>query len=188
MMYPPVVVQGRNIKPVSGRVLVNTNSVFVEYLNKSKTQSLSLYTVNNLGAGKLYSFMIEIDGFLTFDPDCYVNISEEFNPFQQLYFDPLAAGQVMRASSPAFIPYVQSTSYSGSRFGPLAPGTSTPMVNYAQITVCVEFAVFTTYVFRSPTLLTPNQMSTLVTANWPANSLFKGGAGYPPFILEDKAF
>jgi hypothetical protein len=188
MMYPPVVVKGRTIKPVSGRVLVNTNSVLVEYLNKSKTQTLSLYTVNNLGAGKLYSFMIEIDGFLTFDPECYVNISEEFNPFQQLYFDPLAAGQVMRASSPAFIPYVQTTSFSGSRFGPIAPGTSATMVNYALINVCVEFGVFTTYVFRYPTLLTPNQMSTMVTAIWPAGSLFKGGTGYPPFILEDKAY
>lgn len=84
-----------------GRVIVFTTSRYVEFVENSLKFSYPLYFNDSYGPGFGLSFMVELNGFLTFDPNSFVKISPELNPFRLAYYDPTAFSVVQVADPPS---------------------------------------------------------------------------------------
>lgn len=105
-MFNELNVDNRLRYPVRGRVIVFTNSTSVEFLDNGLKRSFPLFSsAKAYPAGYGICFMVELDGYLTFDSKSHVRISNEFKPFEAVYFDPSAV-QVVRPSDTSISPYV----------------------------------------------------------------------------------
>jgi hypothetical protein len=95
---------------VRGRVIVFTTSKVVEFIEDHLKFSYPLYSVDSpYPAGMGLSFMVEVNGYLSFDKDSFVKITPEMSPFTALYYDPTAFA-IVRAGDPykAHIDYVEA--------------------------------------------------------------------------------
>lgn len=96
-------VSNRHCQSVKGRVLVWTTSLKIEYLTDDLTRSIPLYSRTSLLGGYGITFMVELDGFLTFDIGSFVRIIE-VGPYEKPFFDASASTAVLISDTfPSFI-------------------------------------------------------------------------------------
>jgi hypothetical protein len=115
---------------VCGRVLVFTNSELVEYLNEDKDISFPLFATNAFAEGRGVTFLIEMNGFLVVDRDCFVKIHET-DPYVRTEIDQckflLLSGAGSGGGDLGGVPYTPPTGGGGT--GPVTPppiGGGTP--------------------------------------------------------------
>jgi hypothetical protein len=89
-MFNEVNVDNRLRYPVRGRVIVSTTSRNIEFLENGLKFSHPLYSFDSIQEGYCAVFMLELNGFLTFEKDSFVKISPELAPYERAYFDPTA--------------------------------------------------------------------------------------------------
>lgn len=89
---------------VRGRVIIVTDSKVVEFLEESLMHSYPLFNFTDFTADKpLAVFLVEVNGFLTFDEGSFVKISQELDGYQRTWFDPTAF-QYVRQADPVVAP------------------------------------------------------------------------------------
>jgi hypothetical protein len=83
---------------VRGRVIVFTTSRIVEYLTENEKESYPLYSQDYYQPGYGLSFMVELEGYLTFDADSFVKM-RELSSFTAPYYEP-TNWAVVKAADP----------------------------------------------------------------------------------------
>jgi hypothetical protein len=162
---------------VRGRVIVNTTSSIVEFMDESLKDSVSLYSFHNMQVGKVAVFMVEVNGYLTFDADSFVKLSDELGPFKQFYFDPLAYTLVARVE-----PYpgiINNPQILTDAFGPVI-GT-TKQTRKVLVTVEIGVNLIKGFVFEVPEYTTPTDLTNRARAMFVGGAPWKGTRAYPGF-------
>lgn len=112
-MFNEANVDNRLRYPIRGRVIVFTTSLKVEFLEESLEYSYPLYSsAGPYPSAKALSFMVELDGFLTFDAGSQVKITE-LSPYEKAFFDP-SFFTVVSPADPFYSRIVRTGEYNNS--------------------------------------------------------------------------
>lgn len=157
--------------PIRGRVIVFTTSKVVEYLDDSLRHSYPLYSVDAMPSGKGLAFMVELNGFLTFDADCEVRITPELNPFKAIYYDP-AAFSLVRPSDGISITSLRSQFVENM------------MDSYVEVTLGYSDGSTTTVVMYPLDQLNAASFNAAVQSTFRTGSVWRGPSHYPGFTSQ----
>jgi hypothetical protein len=88
----------RTLQAVRGRVVVFTNSTIVEFVNATLTRSIPLYSFGSYNTGQGLTFLVEVNGFLSFDVGSYFKIIE-VGSYKEFHYAP-NAWNIVTAADP----------------------------------------------------------------------------------------
>lgn len=174
-MFNETNVDNRLRRLVRGRVIVATTSLCVEYLSEQLTQSMPLYSLDDLPTGKLLVFCVELHGHLTFNKGSEVKIIE-LSPFVAGYFDPTAFALVSPAD--ALYDTVAGITF---RYGQLA-------TNYVE-SIVITVLSYTTGITYQVVLMAKNyaipsaDVARLASEVFAKGSQWRGSEYYPNLTL-----
>jgi hypothetical protein len=175
MSFKDVNITKRLRYPVRGRVIVNTTSAIVEYVNDSLTQSVALYSFAAMPWGRLATFMVELDGFLTFDKDAYVQITPELNPFREVYFRPTE--WALTNVGDEFPGTITSIAVVYEPFTPIITG-STRGVKKALIGVTYAPGLVKNYIMSLPNYVVPTELGPKINFSFVTGAIWLGANAY----------
>lgn len=160
---------------VRGRVIVFTTSEVVEFLQEDLRASYPLFYFGTIPSGMGAVFMVELNGYLTFDPSSYVKITKELAPYQAAYFDPSAYKLIIPADP--FRQFINGVNpLQSDRIG---QPDGTFLYNKVSVVICTapgQFK-FANMVYKS--YVSENDISTLAYSVFPLNGDYLGDNGYP---------
>ena len=109
MAYHDVITTGLAFHSVNGRSLITTNSATVEFVDRAKKYGYLLISPSNLPAGCVYTFVIEMDGYLAVksDPGIYIKIHDT-GPFKRFEFNAAAVAFCYPVFESTIIVYSQT--------------------------------------------------------------------------------
>lgn len=179
-MYNDVNIGDRLRKSVRGRVIVFTNSRVIEFLDEDLTQSIPLYSTDQIPERSGVVFSVELDGFLTFDGDAYVKIVE-LSPYVAPYFNP-AAFAIVEVGD--FYQPVIAGAYVDA---PTTIGGDIMRRGLVQVDFLPNYGKRVNYFFKLPTPLQRSAALSYVEGIFPAGADFRGINAYSPLVLSTNA-
>lgn len=178
-MYNEANIDGRDLRYINGRVLVNTNSPKVEYLTLDKTRTSALRSSSyGFQEKEVAVFIVELQGFLTFTPGSFVKLID-LGPFNQAFIDFNGLYYTAFVADPVPPKVDQARPIYGNTAYPDGTGRRT----LVQVSVFdINTNTYTYYEFANMVQAGFYEDSVLLQAFNPG-SLWKGTGGYPGFQL-----